>query len=88
MKLKFLIKFFLKINVTNFIYKFNLKILKINLLAKGYCASWKPIANKSNNLFLGEIIFIKKLNNVNLKLCIDIGANSGEYSFEISKIQN
>jgi FkbM family methyltransferase len=85
MILKFLIKFFLKINIINFFYKLNLKILKINLLAKGYCTSWTPITNKSNNLFLGEIIFIKKLNNLNLKLCIDIGANTGEYSFEILK---
>ena len=85
MILKFLVKFFLKTNIISFIYKFNLKILKINLLAIGYCTSWRPVVNKSNNLFLGELIFIKKLNNLNLKSCIDIGANTGEYSFEILK---
>tara|TARA_Y200000002_G_scaffold381443_1_gene395497 strand:+ start:1080 stop:1865 length:786 start_codon:yes stop_codon:yes gene_type:complete len=57
-----------------FLRKINKKILHLALSASGY--------NNFNNMFdSGEEFFIKKyLGDRDIKLCIDIGANTGNYS--------
>lgn len=53
--------------------KFNVILFKIIIKSLGY-------NNYGSYNFTGEKNFIKKLNNYNPKLCLDIGANIGNYS--------
>lgn len=74
---------FLKINFFKKIFKF---LVNIYLIDKGYCADWEFLKNKSqNNLFQGENIFVSKFDLLNVRNCIDVGSNIGEYSLEILK---
>ena len=60
------------------------RIFNLHLIEEGYCVDWNFLINKSqNNLFLGENIFIKKFNKLNIVNCLDIGANIGEFSTQI-----
>jgi FkbM family methyltransferase len=54
-------------------YKINIILLKLIIRFIGY-------NNHSNFNNSGEIHFLKKICNENPKLCIDIGANAGNYS--------
>ena len=70
----------------NFFNKLNNKILNLCLLARGYSTDWKYLQRVENSgVFLGEKIFLKKLNKLNIKKYIDIGTNKGKYSLEILK---
>ena len=70
----------------NFFNKLNNKILNLCLLARGYSTDWEYLQRIENSgVFIGEKIFLKKLNNLNIKKYIDIGANKGKYSLEILK---
>ena len=56
------------------------------LINKGYCLDWNYLIKKSsNNLFKGENIFLSKLDKLDIKNCLDIGSNVGEFSKEILK---
>lgn len=75
--------FFLKFRFFKKIFKF---LVSIYLIDKGYCVDWDFLKNKSqNNLFQGENIFISKFDLLNIRNCIDVGSNIGEYSLEILK---
>ena len=59
-------------------------IVYIYLIDEGYCTNSTFLIKKSyNNLFLGENIFIKKFEKLNIINCLDIGANIGEFSNQI-----
>ena len=92
--MKKIIKFFFY-NIILFFLRFNFfkKMLKFLVdsyfIDKGYCLDWEFLINKSqNNLFQGENLFISKFDNLNIKNCLDIGSNVGEYSKEILKNSN
>lgn len=80
----FFYSFFLFLNKFKIFNFFNKKLLDVYLINSGYCIHWNYLISKSNNnLFLGENIFIKKFEKLNIKKCIDIGANIGDFSLEI-----
>jgi FkbM family methyltransferase len=60
-------------------------MFQAHLINLGYCANWKYLIEKKshNDLFKGEINFIKKFKKLNIINCIDVGANIGLYSKEI-----
>ena len=63
-------------------YRINNYIINISLKARGY-------NNYENNYQSGEKFFIEKiLSKSNPKLCIDIGANRGDYTIDILKNTN
>ena len=56
------------------------------MIDRGFCVDWDYLINKSeNNLFKGENLFISKFDNLNIKNCLDIGSNIGEYSLQVLK---
>ena len=66
--------FFLFLNKFKIFNYFNKKLLDAYLINAGYCLHWDYLISKSNNnLFLGENIFIKKLEKLDINNCIDIG---------------
>ena len=74
--------FFLQ-KIKNF-KKFYFFCFQLFLINRGYCANWEYLINKSSNkLFNGENLFIKKLHKIDIKKCIDVGANIGEYSEQL-----
>lgn len=78
----FLLKF-------NFFKKTSRHLLNAYLINKGYCFDWEYVSGKSkNNLFQGENIFLSKLDYLNIKNCIDVGANIGHFSKEVLKNKN
>jgi len=78
-----IIFFFLKFRFFKKIIKF---LSNIYLIDRGYCTDWEFLINKSqNNLFKGENLFISKFDNLNIRNCLDVGSNIGEYSYEILK---
>ena len=78
--------FLLKFKFFQYISKYFINAYFIN---KGYCLDWNYLISKSsNNLFLGENIFLSKLSKLNIINCIDIGSNIGDYSKEILKNKN
>lgn len=78
--------FLLKFKFFQYISKYFVNAYLIN---KGYCLDWNYLISKSsNNLFLGENIFLSKLNKLNIKNCIDVGSNIGDFSKEILKNKN
>ena len=60
-------------------------MFQAHLMNLGYCADWGYLIEKKshNDLFKGEINFIKKFKKLNIINCIDVGANIGLYSKEI-----
>lgn len=75
---------FLILNKFKFFKLITKKVYNLYLVDEGYVTDWKFLIEKSpNNLFLGENIFIKKFDKLNIINCIDIGANVGEYSTQI-----
>lgn len=59
-------------------------IFNIILIDRGYCTNWEYLREKNNNnLFKGECLLIKKISQLDIKNCIDIGANIGNYSIEL-----
>jgi len=67
-----------------FFKKISTYFINAYFIDKGYCFDWEFLMSKSSNhLFQGENIFISKFNNLNIKSCLDIGANIGHYSKEI-----
>ena len=75
--------FFLKFQFFKKIIKF---ISDVYLIDRGFCVDWDYLINKSeNNLFKGENLFISKFDNLNIKNCLDIGSNIGEYSLQVLK---
>lgn len=75
-----------KFKLFNLIHK---QIFQIYLLNEGYCSNWGYLIKKSsNNIFIGEKFFLKKFKKINIADCIDIGANIGEYSANILKLNN
>lgn len=82
----FFYSFFLFLNKFKIFNFLNKKLLEVYLINSGYCIHWNYLISKNNNnLFLGENIFIKKFEKINIKNCIDIGANIGDFSLEILK---
>jgi len=82
--LSFIYSFFLFLNKFKIFNFLNKKLFHVYLINSGYCIDWNYLISKSNNnLFLGENIFIKKFEKLNIKNCIDIGANIGDFSLEI-----
>lgn len=80
----FFYSFFLFLNKFKIFNFLNKKLLEVYLINSGYCIHSHYLISKSNNnLFLGENIFIKKFEKLNINNCIDIGANIGDYSLEI-----
>ena len=76
--------FFLFLNKFKIFNYLNKKLLDVYLINSGYCMHWNYLISKSsNNLFLGENIFIKKFEKLKINNCIDIGANIGDFSLEI-----
>jgi FkbM family methyltransferase len=76
--------FFLFLNKFKIFNYLNKKLLEVYLINSGYCLHWDYLISKSNNnLFLGENIFIKKFEKLEINNCIDIGANIGDFSLEI-----
>ena len=81
-----IIIFLLKFKFFQYISKYFVNAYFIN---KGYCLDWNYLISKSsNNLFLGENIFLSKLHKLNIKNCIDVGSNIGDFSKEILKNKN
>lgn len=79
-----LYSFFLFLNKFKIFNFLNKKLLDVYLINFGYCMHFDYLISKSNNnLFLGENIFIKKFEKLNINNCIDIGANIGHFSLEI-----
>jgi FkbM family methyltransferase len=75
---------FLILNKFKFFKLITKNIYNLYLIEEGYVSDWKFLIKKSpNNLFLGENIFIKKFEKLNIIGCLDIGANIGEYSTQI-----
>jgi FkbM family methyltransferase len=75
---------FLFLNKFKIFNYLNKKLLDVYLINSGYCIHWDYLISKSNNnLFLGENIFIKKFEKLDINNCIDIGANIGDFSLEI-----
>ncbi len=59
-------------------------IFNIILIDRGYCPNWEYLQKKNtNNIFKGECLLIKKISQLDIKNCIDIGANVGNYSREL-----
>lgn len=73
--------YLIKFKLFKIIYKI---IFNVFLFDQGYCTDWEYLRKKNkNNLFIGECILIKKFTQLNIKNCIDIGANIGNYSKEL-----
>ena len=73
--------YFLKFKKINNLFR---KLNDLYLINYGYCVDWPYAISKSkNNLFKSEILFIKKLKKINIKNCVDIGANIGDYTIKI-----
>lgn len=73
--------YFLKFKKINNLFR---KLNDLYLINYGYCVDWPYAISKSkNNLFQGEILFIKKLKKIDIKNCVDIGANIEDYTIEI-----
>lgn len=68
-----LIYFYLFVFGRRIFSKFNIILFKIIIKSLGY-------SNYGNSNFTGEKNFIKILNKFNPRLCLDIGANVGNYS--------
>ena len=81
-----LVIFFLKFKFFKSISRF---FVNAYLIDKGYCLDWNYLISKSfNNLFVGENIFLSKLDKLNIQNCLDIGSNIGDFSKEILKNKN
>ena len=80
----YIFNFFLFLNKFKIFNFINRKLFDIYLINSGYCLDYNFLIEKSNNnLFLGENIFIKKFERLNINNFIDIGANIGHFSLEI-----
>ncbi len=76
---KFIKDLYVKIFSKKQFYKINNYIINISLKARGY-------NNYENSYQSGEKFFLEKiLSKFNPKLCIDIGANKGDYTINILK---
>lgn len=94
MKKKIFKEFFY--NVIIFLLKFKFfkliskYFLNAYLIDRGYSLDYGYLmgVNNENQLFKGENIFLNKLDNLNIKNCVDIGANIGEYTRKILQNKN
>ena len=86
-----------------FFYNFILFLLRFNffkliskyffyayLMDRGYSLDYGYLINtkSQNSLFQGENIFLNKFDNLNIKNCIDVGANIGDFSKVILQNKN
>ena len=73
--------YFLKFKKINNLFR---KLNDLYLINYGYCVDWPYAISKSkSDFFKSEILFIKKLKKINIKHCVDIGANIGDYTIKI-----
>ena len=77
-------KFLYLLNRLQIFAKLFKTVFNFYLINRGYCENigLLPIL-ASNQLYVGENIFISKFKKLKIKNCIDIGSNQGEYAKQI-----